>query len=74
LGTERLNLNMLTIFARAENLITWTEYPGLDPEVFDRVIRHTIRNRVSLKRVPKSGSKSDRVHLYNEKNLDNMLN
>jgi TonB-dependent starch-binding outer membrane protein SusC len=33
--TERLNLNALTIFARAENLITWTEYPGLDPEVFD---------------------------------------
>lgn len=33
---NRLSLNGLTLFARAENLLTWTEYPGLDPEVFDR--------------------------------------
>lgn len=32
----RAGLNAMTIFARAENLITWTEYPGLDPEVFTR--------------------------------------
>jgi len=34
--TNRMNLNMVTLFTRAENLLTWTEYPGLDPEVFDR--------------------------------------
>lgn len=34
--TDRMNLGSATVFARAENLITWTEYPGLDPEVFDR--------------------------------------
>lgn len=34
--TQRMSLNSVTLFARAENLITWTEYPGLDPEVFDR--------------------------------------
>jgi len=33
---SRLSLSSVTVFARAENLITWTEYPGLDPEVFDR--------------------------------------
>lgn len=33
---QRLNLNSVTIFARAENLATWTNYPGIDPEVFDR--------------------------------------
>jgi len=32
---ERAGLNAVTIFARAENLLTWTNYPGLDPEVFD---------------------------------------
>ena len=34
--TTQLGLQMVTVYARAENLITWTEYPGLDPEVFDR--------------------------------------
>lgn len=33
---EKAGLNSLMVFARAENLITWTEYPGLDPEVFSR--------------------------------------
>lgn len=33
---NRMRLNSLTLFARAENLVTWTEYPGLDPEVFTR--------------------------------------
>jgi TonB-dependent starch-binding outer membrane protein SusC len=32
---ERVGLNAVTVFARAENLLTWTNYPGLDPEVFD---------------------------------------
>jgi len=32
----RAGLSSVTLFARAENLLTWTEYPGLDPEVFDR--------------------------------------
>ncbi len=34
--TNQLRLNSMTVFARAENLITWTEYPGLDPEVLSR--------------------------------------
>jgi TonB-dependent starch-binding outer membrane protein SusC len=33
---SRAGLNSLTVFARSENLATWTEYPGLDPEVFGR--------------------------------------
>jgi TonB-linked SusC/RagA family outer membrane protein len=34
--TNKMRMNSMTVFARAENLITWTEYPGLDPEVFSR--------------------------------------
>ena len=33
---SQAGLNALTLFARSENLATWTEYPGLDPEVFSR--------------------------------------
>ncbi|REL38843.1 TonB-dependent receptor [Rhodohalobacter sp. SW132] len=31
---QRMSLSSLSVFARAENLLTWTNYPGLDPEVF----------------------------------------
>ena len=34
--TQRLGLSAATVFVQSENLATWTEYPGLDPEVFDR--------------------------------------
>ena len=33
---NRLGLGAATVFVQSENMVTWTEYPGLDPEVFDR--------------------------------------
>lgn len=45
--SDRLNLNNVTLFANATNLLTFTSFPGWDPEVIGSQSQQTFNNQAS---------------------------